>query len=101
MILIIKLFVILVILVFLYFCQKSLAQAFAFYLAVKMVLPTTTRVGSISIYSFMLLCMLFFVIIKKNNKQCDFSKKKVKIALFPLLTLVLPLFLISLFGNVD
>ena len=50
MILIIKILVILVILVFLYFCQKSLVQAFAFYLAVKMVLPTTTRIGGISIY---------------------------------------------------
>lgn len=101
MILIIKILVILVILVFLYFCQKSLVQAFAFYLAVKMVLPTTTRIGGISIYAFMLLCLLFFVLVKKGNKQCDFSRKNLKIALFPLLTLVVPLFFIGLFGEVD
>ncbi|WP_314646832.1 O-antigen ligase domain-containing protein [Prevotella multiformis] len=99
MILAIKLFVVLVILVFLYFCQKSLVQAYAFFLSVKMVLPTTTRIGSISIYSFMLLVLMFFVFLR--NKQCDFSRSNVKFALFPIFTLILPLSFIGLFGSVD
>lgn len=99
MILAIKVFVILVILVFLYFCQKSLVQAYAFFLSVKLVLPTPTRIGPISIFALMLLCLLFFAFM--NRKQCDFSHRNMKVATFPIVALVLPLAVICLFGSVD
>ncbi len=99
MILLIKLFVALVLLVFLYFCQKSLAQAYAVFLAVKLVLPTPTRLGPISIFALMLLCLLFFAFL--NRKQCDLSRKNMKMAMFPMVALFLPLAIIGLFGSVD
>lgn len=101
MILIIKIFVILVVLVFLYLCQKSLVQAFALYIAVKMVLPTTTRIGGITIYALMILCLLFFVVINGKKHGCDFTSRNVKLAMFPLVTLILPLAIIGLWGKVD
>ena len=66
--------VILIILIHFYLCFKSLAYGCAFYIAVKMIIPTPTRVAGLSLYTFMLVILIFFAMVRhmvwKSNTVC-------------------------------
>ena len=54
--------VILIILIHFCLCFKSLAYGCAFYIAVKMIIPTPTRVAGLSLYTFYVGYSYFFLL---------------------------------------
>ena len=78
--------VILIILIHFYLCFKSLAYGCAFYIAVKMIIPTPTRVAGLSLYTFMLVILIFFAMVRHMVWRKD--KKNVKAATFPFVYLI-------------
>ena len=91
--------VILIILIHFYLCFKSLAYGCAFYIAVKMIIPTPTRVAGLSLYTFMLVILIFFAMVRHMVWRKD--KKNVKAATFPFVYLIFPIAILGLFGVVD
>lgn len=91
--------VILIILVHIFFCFKSLAYGCAFFIAVKMIIPTPTRIGGLSLYAIMMIILLFFSLLKSDSWRKD--KRNVKVSIFPFLSLILPISILGIFGIVD
>lgn len=91
--------VILIILIHFCLCFKSLAYGCAFYIAVKMIIPTPTRVAGLSLYTFMLVILIFFAMVKHIRWRK--SKKNVKSATFPFVYLIFPIAILGVFGVVD
>ena len=91
--------VILIILIHFCLCFKSLAYGCAFYIAVKMIIPTPTRVAGLSLYTFMLVILIFFAMVRHMVWRKD--KKNAKAATFPFVYLIFPIAILGLFGVVD
>lgn len=91
--------VILIICIHILLCYRSLAYGSAFFIAVKMVIPTPTRIGGLSLYAIMLLILLFFSFVRRTIWIKD--TRNLRIAVFPFIFLIIPISLLGLFGVVD
>ena len=78
-------------------CLKSIAYGCACMIAVKLLIPVIARVGPVSLNTFILIVLCFFIFIRNKHTLKDYWRR---IAVFPFKYLALPLAVLGIAGVV-
>ena len=83
--------------VYIALCLKSIAYGCACMIAVKLLIPVIARVGPVSLNTFILIVLCFFIFIRNKHTLKDYWRR---IAVFPFKYLALPLAVLGIAGVV-